>query len=99
MLIMYAITSIICSIQSSGIEVKNDEALKQTVNVIKLIFTPTNALMLLAVLGNTFGKLKDKVIEEEKAKKRLIIILIAFIVILFFESNYIRNFITGVLQI
>ncbi len=96
---MYFITSIICSIQSSGLETENQEALKQTVNVIKLIFTPTNAIMFLTVLGNTFGKLKDKVIEEDKAKKRLLFILIAFVVILIFESSYIKNFITGVLRI
>ncbi len=96
---MYIVTSIICSIQSSEIEVQNQEALKETVDVIKLILVPTNALMLLAILGNTFGKLKDKVIEEEKAKRRLIFILIAFIVVLFFEAGYIKNFITGVLRI
>ena len=96
---MYAITSIICAIGSNGIEVENEEALKQTVNVVKLIFTPINALMLLTILGNTFGKVKDKVLEEGKASKRVIIFIILFIIVLFFETGYIRNFIEGVLQI
>lgn len=96
---MYAITSIICAIVSNEIEVENEEALKQTVNVVKLIFTPINALMLLAILGNTFGKVKDQVLEKEKASKRTIIFIILFIIVLFFETGYIRNFIEGVLQI
>ena len=96
---MYAITSIICAIGSNGIVVENEEALKQTVNVVKLIFTPINALMLLAILGNTFGKVKDQVLEKEKASKRTIIFIILFIIVLFFETSYIRNFIEGVLQI
>ena len=96
---MYIITSIICFFQSRGIEVENKEALKQTINVVKLIFTPTNAIMFLTILGNTFGKLKDKAIKEEKAKRRLLCILIVFILVLFFESSYIRSFIAGVLRV
>lgn len=97
MIIMYGITSIICSIDMNGIQVENEQAIKDTLMVIKIIFTPINAMVILSSLGNTMGKLKDKEITSEKASKRLIIILIAIIVILVFETNYIRNFITGVL--
>lgn len=97
MIIMYVITSIICSIDMSGIQVENEQAIKDTLMVIKIIFTPINAMVILSSLGNTMGKVKDKELTLEKASKRLIIILIAIIIILVFETNYIRNFITGVL--
>ena len=96
---MYIVTSIICAIGSNGIEIENEERLKQTTSVVKLIFTPINALMLLTVLGNTFGKVKDEVLDEGKANKRLLITIIAFIIILCFETNYIKDFILGVLQV
>ena len=97
MVLMYLITTVICNIKISGITVENDEALKETVNVMKIIFVPINAMIGLSPIGNVFGKLRDKVIELDKAKIRLIIILIIFILILIFEANYIGNFITDLL--
>jgi len=98
MLIMYFITSIICAVDLKGINV-NEKAIDETIGVVKMIFTPLNAMIALASIGNTFGKVKDKVLDTDKAGKRLIIILIAFIVILVFETNYIRHFINGTLSL
>lgn len=97
MIIMYGVTSLICAIDTSGVQVENEQALNDTVSVIKMIFTPLNAMIILSSIGNTFGKAKDQYITTEKAGKRLLIILIATIVILVFETNYIKDFITGVL--
>ena len=97
MIIMYGVTSLICAIDTSGVQVENEQALNDTVSVIKMIFTPLNAMIILSIIGNTFGKAKDQYITTEKAGKRLLIILIATIVILVFETNYIKDFITGVL--
>lgn len=96
---MYILTSIICMVKSRGVTVQNADAMKEILNVLKMIFTPINAIIILAPLGNLFGKVKDKVIDTEKAKKRLIILLIAFIVILIFETNYIGDFITNLLRL
>ncbi len=97
MLIMYLITTVICNIKTSGIVVQSEEALKDTVHVLKIIFVPINAMIGTSVLCNILGKLKDKIIDIEKAKKRLIIFLIIFVLILIFEANYIGNFITDLL--
>lgn len=94
---MYAITSIICAIDVNGIDVPNEDALNDTLSVIKMIFTPINAMITLASIGNVVGKVKDQEITTEKAGKRLIIIVIAIVIIFIFETNYIKNFITGVL--
>ncbi len=94
---MYFITSIICAIDTGGIQVKSEQALKDTVNVIKWIFTPVNALIALSTIGNTLGKAKDQVITADTAGKRLIIIGVVLIILFIFETNYIKNFITGVL--
>lgn len=97
MLVMYGITSIICSIDIKGVEVQNVQALEDTLNVMKWIFTPINALVALTSLGNTFGKVKDQEITTEKAQKRLIIIAVVLILLFAFETGYIKDFITGVL--
>lgn len=97
MIVMYGITSIICAIDINDIQVDNEQAINDTLNVIKMIFTPINSMIILSSLGNTFGKAKDQEITTEKAGRRTILILIAFIIILIFETNYIGDFITRVL--
>lgn len=94
---MYFITSIICTVDLKGIDV-NEKAIDETTGVVKMIFTPLNAMIALASIGNTFGKVKDKVLDTDKAGKRMIAILVAFIIILVFETNYIGHFIRGTLS-
>lgn len=94
---MYALTAMICNLNTKGIQVKSEAALADTVSVMKLIFTPINAMIVLSTLGNTFGKAKDQVIDAGQAGKRIIILLVLFILILVFETNYIGSFIQGLL--
>lgn len=95
--IMYVITSIICSIKTSGLVIESEGALKETINVIKIIFVPINAMIGMSIIGNILGKLKEKTIDMGKAKKRLIIGIILFIIIILFEASYIGSFITYLL--
>lgn len=95
---MYILTSIICNIDAREIVVKNEMALNDTLTVMKLIFTPINSMVLLATLGNVFGKVKDRVYDTEKAGKRVVIILIIFVILLIFEKGYIGDFIRNLLS-
>ena len=97
MVLMYGITSLMCTTNLNGIQVKNGQAVEDTVSVMKWIFTPINALISLCSIGNTLGKAKDQEITTDKAGKRLVIIAIALIIIFIFESSYIKNFITTLL--
>ena len=94
---MYILTSIICNIDTRGVQVKSEAALKDVTTVMKLIFTPINSIVLLASIGNVFGKVKDKVYGTDKAGKRVIIILAVFVILLIFEKGYIGEFITNLL--
>lgn len=53
---------------AKGIHIKSEEALNDTVTVMKLIFTPVNALIILSVLGNVFGKMKDGAIRRRQSR-------------------------------
>ena len=94
---MYGITCIICTIKSDGIKTTNQAAINDTLGVIKMLFTPINAIILLAPLGNIFGKVKDKVIKAEAARRILLIYSILFIIIIIFEVKYIGSFISNLL--
>lgn len=97
MLIMYIVTTIIFTIASRGIQSEKQASINKMLNTIKMIFTPLNAMIVCAPLGNIIGKAKEKEINMQKTKRRLIILLVAIIVIFAFEVNYISNFANNLL--
>lgn len=100
-IVMYGITSIIFGIDTKGIEIQNQNVLNDTLklmNAMKLIFTPINSMILLASLGNIFGKVKDRVYGTDKAGKRVIIVFVVFIILLVFEKGYMGNFVQGLVR-
>ncbi len=54
----------------SGIRVKSEAALGDIESVMKLIFTPINAMVVLASFGNIFGKLKDQVYRNRQSRSK-----------------------------
>lgn len=66
--IMYLISIAISGLNTADITVTNQSAIHDVKIVIetiaKFIFTPINAMLVLSVLGNTFGKVKDRVIRN-----------------------------------
>ena len=54
-------------------------------------------MIVLATLGNVFGKLKDRAIETDKAGKVILIMMIILIVVLVVESNYVGGFVHSLL--
>ena len=97
MVIMYGITCIICALKSDGIKTTNTAAINDTLGVIKMIFTPINAIIFLAPLGNIFGKTRDNIITTTIAVRRLLILLVFFVIIIISETNYIGSFISNLL--
>ena len=64
---MYFITSIICTMNGKWISSNKVSALNDVESVLNLIFTPINSLIVLSLLGNTFGKVKDNVIRNRQS--------------------------------
>ena len=56
-------------------------------------------LLYLPAFGNLFSKVKDNTIDTKKASKRFMILLIVLILIIVFETNYIGEFITTILNV
>lgn len=67
---MYLVTSMISNSAINGIQVQSEEAINEVASVMKLIFTPINSIILLASLGNVFGKVKDKVIRNRQSRNK-----------------------------
>ena len=99
MIVMYIITSIICQINLKEIKIQNENAINSTLDVIKMIFTPINAMIVASPIGNLLGKLKENTITIDKARRKTIILILAIVIVFIFETNYIRDFITNLLRL
>lgn len=97
MILMFGMTSIICGAKSNEIKVTNQEAIDDTLGVVKMFFTPINSLIFLAPLGNVIGKVKDEIISKDSACKILIAMFVIIIILLIAEINYIGGFIAYLL--
>ena len=94
---MYGIVCILCALKSDLIRTDNENAIKDTLNIIKMFITPINAIIILTPIGNIVGKVYDEVITTKVATRRIAIFLVIFILALLFEASYIGSFINNLL--
>ncbi|MBR3003209.1 MAG: hypothetical protein IKF38_06645 [Clostridia bacterium] len=90
-IILGIVTFIVFNISQNGISYKSQEQMEVVRNVLVILFTFVNGLIVMPPISKVFGKIFDKQIDKDKAQKRLIVILIIFIVILFFECSYMKS--------
>ena len=98
-IILYIITLIIFLISKSGISYPNEQMQSDIKNMLVIIFTGVNGIILLPQIGKIIDKINEDEIEKDAIKKRAIILLVIFIICLIFESGYIKDIQEGILAI
>ena len=68
-------------------------------NIIVLVFTGLNGILILPYLGRLLDKINEDELTKKQFKKRIAILVVAIIVVFIFESNYLRGTQTGILDI
>ncbi len=96
-ILIYGITWFICP--KSGIDYQKVEMKKQIQNILVLIFTGINAIIVMPQIGKLLEKIKENEIEKEKLKKRIILLIILFILCIFFERGYMKDTQEGILRV
>lgn len=99
LVITYVITLVIYNVSNPDIIYPSQEIEKYVANVLIMIFTGLNALILLPFIANLFDKILEEEIEKEQVKKRIIIIFVIFIVSIFIEKGYLKNTQEGIINI
>lgn len=97
--VMYIITLIIFAISKGGIEYTNSDVEGNIRNVIVILFTGFNSLIVIPFLNKQIIKLKEKETEEKQIIKRIIIMIFIFIICIFFECGYMKDIQKGILNI
>lgn len=96
---MYGITFIIFQIAQNGITYQNVEIQSNVQNVLVVIFTGINGIIIMPQVGKMLDKVREDEIKKEKLIKRIVVLMLIFILCLIFESRYMKNTQEGILKI
>lgn len=101
LIIMYLITLMVFQMSKNGIsypDYLNEKVEGTTKNMIVLIFTGLNSLILTPFLAYIYGKYTEEDLEGGKAVKRIIIGIVIFIICIFMETSYMKDVQQGILN-
>ena len=98
-LIMYIITLIVFQISKNGINYQNAQMKNDVQNILVIIFTGLNSVIVMPSMGKILDKINEDEIEKNDVIKRIIILSIVFIVCLIIESGYMKDTQQGILEI
>lgn len=99
LIVLFIITFILFNISKQDVSYNNEQEMNDVRNVLVVLFTFINALIVMPIVAKTISKLRENEITIEQAKKRFIVILIVFAIILIFECGYMKNIQQQILNI
>lgn len=99
MLVLYLITLLIFNIAKKGIEYQEIAIEKSIRNILVMIFTGINSLIVLPFMAKQFNKIHEGEIETKEFSKKIMILLIVFIICMCFESSYMKSTQQGILKV
>lgn len=99
LIILFIITFIMFNISKQDISYNSEQEMQDVRNVLVILFTLINALIIMPIISKTISKMREKEITEEQLKKRFIVILVVFVIILIFECGYMKNIQQQILNI
>ena len=88
---VYLITLLIFSISKNGVIYKTIEIQKIVRNVLVLIFSSLNSIIILPYLANLVEKIYEDEIEKQEFSKKIIIFLVILIICAIIETKYLKN--------
>ena len=90
-ILMFVITLIIFQTTKGGINYENAQIKANVQNVLVIIFTGINAIIVMPQIGRMLDKVSEGEIEKDVLKKKLIILLIIFIICILIERGYMKS--------
>ena len=98
LLIVYIITNIVFNISKNGIDYQIEEIEKSIGNVVIILFTGLNSLVL-QFIGRNIKRQEDGEIDTNILFKMLIVIGVIFLICIFLECGYMQDIQLGILNI
>ena len=95
---VFLITQIVFLMSKSGVNYENNNIEKSVGQVIVLLFTGLNSLVI-PFITRTFKKKENGEIDDNVFKVRMIIICVIFLICLFLECGYMTDTQEGILRV
>lgn len=99
MIIIFIITNIVYSISKVNIQYPEQQMESTIQNMLVLVFTALNGLIVMPYIAKQLDKIHEKEIEKEKFTKKMLLLVIIFILCLILESGYLKDTQVGILDI
>ena len=87
------------SFAQHGIEFEKGAIATEIKNIVVLVFTGLNAMIVLPFIARTLEKVDSGEIEKDELSKKIVILIIIFIICMIIECNYMKNTQEGILEI
>ena len=99
LIIMYIITLIVFQISKSGVVYQKVEMQKDIQNILVMIFTGINGIIVMPQIARILDKINEGETEKNVITKTLVILAIIFIICLILENGYMKDIQKGILGI
>ena len=98
-LITYIITLFLFYLSKKGIEYKEIIIEEKIRNILVVIFTGVNSIIILPYIAKLLDKVQEGEIEKEIFLRKVFIIIVIFLIFMFFECGYMHDAQQGILNI
>lgn len=98
-IIVFVITLVIFNISKSGVNYISEESMNSVRNILVLVFTIINGLIIIPPFAKTFGRIHNKEVSLEQARRHFGFLLIIFLIALVIECSYLKGVQQGILDI
>ena len=98
-LILYLITMLLFNFSQNGISYEQEEMKNEVRNIVVLLFTGINGVLILPNIARLYEKVQAGEMEKEKLTKRIIIYIVIWVICMWIEVNYMRSIQEGILQV
>ena len=99
LIIVFCITLLVFNISKNGVNYDSEESLNSVRNVLVLVFTIINGLIIIPPCAKTIGIVHNKEVTKEQATRHLGFLLIIFVIALIIECSYLKSVQQGILDI
>ena len=99
LIIIFGITLLLFNISKNGVNYNSEESMNYVRNVLVLVFTIINGLIIIPPFAKTIGRVHNKEISKEQATRHAGFLLIIFVIALIIECFYLTSVQQGILDI
>ena len=97
--ILYLITMLLFNFSQNGISYEQEEMKNEVRNIVVLLFTGINGVLILPNIARLYEKVQAGEMEKERLIKRIIIYIVIWVICMWIEVNYMTSIQEGILQV